>query len=98
VELLATQEGTEAHGYVLGVKPNVGVVVGFFNGVRGLVRKSELGQQFTDDPESSYRVGQVVSCKVVSCDSEKKRLLLSFGLSSTAQPDNQGTMRAFNSL
>ncbi len=53
------QPGVEAHGVVLGVKPNIGVVVGFFNGIRGLVRKSDLGEEFAKDPEMSYRRGQV---------------------------------------
>ena len=50
--------------------------------VRGLVPSSELraslGAVWEADPHSCYREGQVVRCRVVRSEPEKKKLLLTF--------------------
>ena len=56
-----------------------GFSVFFFNNVRGYVPQSEMGREEGSFPQPSSVVhpGQVVECRVLSCDQEKKRLQLS---------------------
>lgn len=55
-----------------------GVFVTFFNGVTGLVGLTQLSNSFIARPETVFSVGQVVKCRVLTSDPEKKRITLSF--------------------
>ena len=55
-----------------------GLIIGFFNRVRGIVLKPELGlDRPMTDLSTLFWAGQPVACRVLECDSDKKRLLLS---------------------
>ncbi len=69
-------------GVVVGVVSAVrefGVIVSFYNRVRGIVLKSELGlsQPVPVDLSSVFWVGQPVQCRVLESEPDKQRLLLS---------------------
>ena len=69
---------------------NHGFTVFFFNNVMGYVPKSEMvgegGGRFPI-PSSVVRPGQVVECRVLTCEPGTKRLRLSQRLDSEATPD-----------
>lgn len=68
-------------GVVMGVVSAVrgfGVIVSFYNGVRGVVLKPELGlEPAVSDHSSVFWAGLTVQCRVLECEPEKERLLLS---------------------
>jgi rRNA biogenesis protein RRP5 len=64
------------HGYIKSVY-GWGCVVRFFNFVKGIVIRSDLGVPSNVEPSESFREGQVVVCRVVSCQPEDKKLKLS---------------------
>jgi ribosomal protein S1 len=59
------------------------VFVTFFNNVTGLAGLSQLSNTFVDNPEKVYSVGQVIKCHVLTCDAQKKRISLSFLVSTS---------------
>ncbi|RXM27397.1 Protein RRP5-like [Acipenser ruthenus] len=69
--------GRVAHGYIVCVK-DFGCIVRFFNEVNGLVPRHELSTEPVPFPEKIFYSGQVVKAKVLKCDPEQQRLLLSF--------------------
>ncbi|KAK7508560.1 hypothetical protein BaRGS_00000126, partial [Batillaria attramentaria] len=68
---------TQVEGCISYVKDQ-GVVVSFCNGVTGWVPRLQLSMAEISDPKAVFYVGQVVRCRVLSCqpDSEKLRLSL----------------------
>ena len=44
---------------------------------QGWVPKGELSSEVIDYPEKVFYLGQVVTCRVISCNSEQEKLLLS---------------------
>ena len=61
-----------------------GCIVRFYSNVRGLVMKSELSSsQIITDPTLYFWAGQPVECKVLQCEPEDERLLLSLKLDAT---------------
>lgn len=64
--------------YLFVVIQEYGVFVTFFNGVTGLVGRDQLSNSFIARPEEVYSVGQVVKCRVLTCDAVQKRISLSF--------------------
>ncbi|KAK3510814.1 hypothetical protein QTP70_022728 [Hemibagrus guttatus] len=69
--------GLVSHGFIVCIK-DFGCIVRFFSEVKGLVPTSELTSEPTDNPQSLFYVGQVVKAKVLKCNAEKEKLLLSF--------------------
>ncbi|XP_062865750.1 protein RRP5 homolog [Trichomycterus rosablanca] len=68
--------GLVSHGFIVCIK-DFGCVVRFFGEVKGLVPTQELTMEPTLNPQSLFYVGQVVKAKVLKCDPENERLLLS---------------------
>ncbi|XP_039271542.2 protein RRP5 homolog [Styela clava] len=71
------EPGCIAHGYIASIKP-YGVFVNFYNNVHGIVRNSELSAELVEDPEKIFFVGQVMKCRLLSCDLEAERASFSF--------------------
>ncbi|KAG7486709.1 RRP5-like isoform X1 [Solea senegalensis] len=69
--------GRMSHGFIVCIK-DFGCIVRFYNNVKGLVPISELGTEAIVNPEEIFYVGQVLKTKVLKCDLEKEKILLSF--------------------
>ncbi|XP_024914034.1 protein RRP5 homolog isoform X1 [Cynoglossus semilaevis] len=69
--------GRISHGYIVCIK-DFGCIVRFYNNVKGLVPLKELSSQPVISPESVFYVGQVLKTKVLKCDPEKMKMMLSF--------------------
>ncbi|KAF0686374.1 Aste57867_21818 [Aphanomyces stellatus] len=74
--------GTIAHGFVTKIA-EFGVVVGFYNGVHGLVPAATLRKAGVEDIAAAYTSGQVVKVAVARCDAAKMRMTLTFDTSGT---------------
>ncbi|KAL9228093.1 hypothetical protein vseg_003707 [Gypsophila vaccaria] len=68
------------HGWITKIEINK-CVVQFYNGVKGIVPRSELGLESGCDPSSRYHVGQVVKCRVTSSVRAAHHINLSFIIS-----------------
>eukprot|EP01018_Ginkgo_biloba_P021204 Gb_10495 [translate_table: standard] len=77
-------EGLVSHGWITGIV-HYGCFVKFYNGVKGLAQRSELGIDPGTEADSVFRVGQVVRCKVLRAIPASRRLDLSFITSSHRQ-------------
>uniref|UniRef100_A0A8C8EI06 Protein RRP5 homolog n=1 Tax=Oncorhynchus tshawytscha TaxID=74940 RepID=A0A8C8EI06_ONCTS len=71
------RRGRVSHGFIVCVK-DFGCIVRFYGEVKGLVPPNELSTEPVVVPENMFYVGQVVKAKVLNCDVEKEKLLLSF--------------------
>ncbi|XP_069561077.1 protein RRP5 homolog isoform X2 [Brachyistius frenatus] len=69
--------GRVSHGYIVCIK-DFGCIVRFYNNVKGLVPLSELSSEPVVSPEDVFYVGQVLKAKVLQCDSDKAKMVLSF--------------------
>uniref|UniRef100_A0A671UEH3 Protein RRP5 homolog n=1 Tax=Sparus aurata TaxID=8175 RepID=A0A671UEH3_SPAAU len=69
--------GRVSHGYIVCIK-DFGCIVRFYNSVKGLVPLSELSSEPIISPEEVFYVGQVLKAKVLQCDPDKAKMLLSF--------------------
>ncbi|XP_019939596.2 protein RRP5 homolog [Paralichthys olivaceus] len=69
--------GCVSHGYIVCIK-SFGCIVRFYNNIKGLVPISELGSEPISSPEEVFYVGQVLKTKVLKCDPEKEKMMLSF--------------------
>uniref|UniRef100_H3C389 Protein RRP5 homolog n=1 Tax=Tetraodon nigroviridis TaxID=99883 RepID=H3C389_TETNG len=69
--------GRVSHGYIVCIK-DFGCIVRFYNDVKGLVPLSELSSEPISRPEDVFYVGQVLKTKVLQCDRQKAKMLLSF--------------------
>ncbi|XP_056228146.1 protein RRP5 homolog isoform X2 [Seriola aureovittata] len=69
--------GSLSHGYIVCIK-NFGCIVRFYNNVKGLVPLSELSSEPIINPEEVFYVGQVLKTKVLQCDPDKAKMVLSF--------------------
>ncbi|XP_038146651.1 protein RRP5 homolog [Cyprinodon tularosa] len=72
-----TRPGRVSHGYIVSIK-GFGCIVRFYNDVKGLVPLGELSSEPIFSPEDIFYVGQVLKTKVLQCEPEKEKLLLSF--------------------
>ncbi|CAL8332402.1 unnamed protein product [Merluccius merluccius] len=68
--------GLVCHGFIVSIK-DFGCIVRFYNEIKGLVPLAELSSEPVVNPEEVFYVGQVVKVKVLQCEPEKERLLLS---------------------
>ncbi|KAM9455011.1 protein RRP5 homolog [Clarias gariepinus] len=69
--------GLVSHGFIVCIR-DFGCIVRFYGDVKGLVPTSELTSEPTDNLKGLFYIGQVVKAKVLMCDAEKDKLLLSF--------------------
>ncbi|XP_034155929.2 protein RRP5 homolog [Pangasianodon hypophthalmus] len=69
--------GLVSHGFIVCIK-DFGCIVRFYGDVKGLVPTSELTSEPSNNPQSLFYLGQVVKAKVLKCDAENEKLLLSF--------------------
>ncbi|XP_066549502.1 protein RRP5 homolog [Amia ocellicauda] len=69
--------GCVSHCHILAVK-NFGCVVGFYGNIKGLVPIKELSTEPAIVPSDLFCLGQVVKAKVLRCDPEQEKLILSF--------------------
>ncbi|OQR93664.1 rRNA biogenesis protein rrp5 [Achlya hypogyna] len=85
--------GTVAHGFITKVA-DFGLVVGFYNGVHGLVPAATLLKAGVEDIASAYTTGQVVKACVARCDPAKMRMTLTFDTSATVSRATGGSNAA----
>nr|XP_046261090.1 protein RRP5 homolog [Scatophagus argus] len=69
--------GCVSHGYIVCMK-DFGCIVRFYNNVKGLVPLSELSSEPIICPDEVFYVGQVLKVKVLHCDPDKAKMVLSF--------------------
>ncbi|KAJ8264298.1 hypothetical protein GJAV_G00147520 [Gymnothorax javanicus] len=69
--------GRISHGFIVCVK-DFGCILRFYGNVTGLVPMRELTSDPVVIPEELFHAGQVVKAKVLFCDVDKEKLLLSF--------------------
>ncbi|XP_062399126.1 protein RRP5 homolog [Sardina pilchardus] len=81
--------GRIAHGFVVCVK-EFGCIVRFYGDVKGLVPLRELSTEHVMFPQQLFYVGQVVKAKVLQCDVENEKLLLSFRAVLEGETEGQG--------
>ncbi|XP_005094140.1 protein RRP5 homolog [Aplysia californica] len=67
----------ELEGVIVAVKERV-VIVSLFGDVKGFVSRKYMSTEQVEDPTTLFYVGQVIRCRVVFCDAEQKKLVLSF--------------------
>lgn len=69
--------GRVSHGFIVCIK-DFGCIVRFYNNVKGLVPMNELSSEPITSPEEFFYVGQVLKTKVLQCDPDKAKMVLSF--------------------
>ncbi|XP_068709241.1 protein RRP5 homolog [Montipora foliosa] len=77
--------GVSSHGSIYSIK-DYGCIVKFYNNVKGLVPRSELGIPADTEPQTAFYIGQVVLCHVLRSNPDDKRITLSFKSSSNPGP------------
>ncbi|KAM7418676.1 hypothetical protein PAMA_016009 [Pampus argenteus] len=82
--------GRVSHGYIVCVK-DFGCIVRFYNNVKGLVPLNELSSQPVISPEEVFYVGQVLKAKVLQCNPEKEKMVLSFKAAVTGDTEETPT-------
>ncbi|XP_064572523.1 protein RRP5 homolog isoform X1 [Zonotrichia leucophrys gambelii] len=80
--------GLITHGFVVCAR-EFGCIVKFYNDVKGLVPKNELGSEPISCPDKVFYEGQVLKVMVLKCEPQQERLLLSFRLSSKPGPGDK---------
>ncbi|XP_054839484.1 protein RRP5 homolog [Eublepharis macularius] len=75
--------GLVTHGFVVCAR-EFGCIVKFYNDIKGLVPKNELGVGPITIPQEAFYEGQVVKVIVLKCEPEQEKLLLSFKLTDNA--------------
>lgn len=63
-------------GYIINIIP-AGLLIGMFNDVKGFAPKSELNLASNKNLNAVFKEGEVVRCKVLRVDPERKRISLS---------------------
>ncbi|CAJ1052669.1 protein RRP5 homolog isoform X2 [Xyrichtys novacula] len=69
--------GRVSHGHIVCIK-DFGCIVRFYNNVKGLVPIKELSSEPIISPEEVFYVGQVVKTKVLQCNPDMAKMILSF--------------------
>ncbi|XP_061492087.1 protein RRP5 homolog isoform X2 [Rhineura floridana] len=80
--------GLITHGFVACAR-EFGCIVKFYNDIKGLVPKNELGGASFIVPQETFYEGQVVKVIVLKCEPEEERLLLSFKLTNVLAEDGR---------
>uniref|UniRef100_A0A7M4F1A3 Protein RRP5 homolog n=1 Tax=Crocodylus porosus TaxID=8502 RepID=A0A7M4F1A3_CROPO len=84
----AAKPGLVTHGVVVCAR-EFGCIVKFYNDVKGLVPRNELGSEPIPSPEKVFREGQVVKVTILKCEPEQEKLLLSFNLTSKSALEDE---------
>ncbi|XP_062988666.1 protein RRP5 homolog [Elgaria multicarinata webbii] len=84
--------GLITHGFVV-CSREFGCIVKFYNDIKGLVPKNELGVAPFTVPQEAFYEGQVVKVIVLKCEPEQERLLLSFKLTKNAENGKEETSK-----
>ncbi|KAL9983734.1 hypothetical protein ACROYT_G005955 [Oculina patagonica] len=84
-EFSDAKPGVSSHGFITAIK-EFGCLVTFYNNVKGLVPRSELGIPADSDPRTAFYIGQVMVCHVLSCQPDQAKCRLSFKTSSRPGP------------
>ncbi|XP_070711893.1 protein RRP5 homolog isoform X2 [Pempheris klunzingeri] len=79
--------GRVSHGYIVCIK-DFGCIVRFYNNVKGLVPLKELSSEPIICPEDVFYVGQVLKAKVLQCNPDKAKMVMSF--KATGEGDTEG--------
>ncbi|KAL2653093.1 hypothetical protein R1flu_021221 [Riccia fluitans] len=82
-------EGLVTYGWITGIE-DYGCFVSFYNDVKGLVHRTEMGLPPGANAGTSFQLGQVVKCRVMRSDPLTRRLAVSFSMSSRAEHDTEG--------
>ncbi|XP_076584082.1 protein RRP5 homolog isoform X2 [Chaetodon auriga] len=69
--------GRVSHGHIVCIR-DFGCIFRFYNNVKGLVPLRELSSEVITNPEEVFYVGQVLKAKVLQCDPDKEKMVLSF--------------------
>uniref|UniRef100_A0A3B3XK79 S1 motif domain-containing protein n=1 Tax=Poecilia mexicana TaxID=48701 RepID=A0A3B3XK79_9TELE len=69
--------GRVSHGFIVSIK-DFGCIIRFYGNVKGLVPLEELSSEPIVRPEDVFYIGQVLKAKVLQCEPQKEKLLLSF--------------------
>ncbi|XP_051982643.1 protein RRP5 homolog [Xyrauchen texanus] len=69
--------GRISHGVIVSMK-DFGCIVRFYGDVKGLVPIQELSRELVVNAGDIFFIGQVVQAKVIKCDVENEKMLLSF--------------------
>ncbi|XP_048585462.1 protein RRP5 homolog isoform X2 [Nematostella vectensis] len=84
--------GTTSHGFITSVR-EYGCLVTFYNNVKGLVPKDQLGIQESEDPRGVFYLGQVLTCHVISCNPDQQKLKLSLKANSANKSSTQVSLQ-----
>lgn len=68
--------GLQAPGTLVNIL-STGAVVQFFGAVRGFLPISEMSESYIENPNDHFRLGQVVSVRIVSLDAKERRMIVS---------------------
>ncbi|KAJ3431155.1 protein rrp5 [Anaeramoeba flamelloides] len=71
------QTGQVSHGTIININKQKGLVIGFYNGVTGFAKYSELSNFPIKDLNETFYVGQPVKCRVLNFNRSKKKIYLS---------------------
>ncbi|XP_053306401.1 protein RRP5 homolog [Spea bombifrons] len=78
--------GLITHGFIVSIK-TYGCIVKFYNEVQALALRSQLSSEPIHNPEEVFYKGQVIKVRVVECNVETQRILVSFKL--TEEDDDE---------
>ncbi|BBM98348.1 rRNA biogenesis protein RRP5 [Marchantia polymorpha subsp. ruderalis] len=82
-------EGMVTYGWITGIE-DYGCFVSFYNDVKGLVHRTEMGLPSGNNPTTAFQLGQVVKCRVMRSDPSSKRLSVSFSTTNRTDNDAEG--------
>ncbi|KAG6542156.1 hypothetical protein Mapa_016388 [Marchantia paleacea] len=83
-------EGMVTYGWITGIE-DYGCFVSFYNDVKGLVHRTEMGLPVGYNPTTAFQLGQVVKCKVMRSDPSAKRLSVSFSTTNRTDDEVEGS-------
>ncbi|KAL3684900.1 hypothetical protein R1sor_002922 [Riccia sorocarpa] len=90
-------EGLITHGWITGIE-DYGCFVSFYNDVKGLVHRTEMGLPPGASAGTAFQLGQVVKCRVLRSDPSTRRLAVSFSMSSRAEHDIEAAELSVGSI
>ena len=83
------------HGYVVAVL-EFGCVMRFFQQVKGLLHKSQLQLMPQQEVSELFYEGQVLECRVISCEPTEQKLVLT--LATNSQQENVSLLESFSQV
>eukprot|EP01052_Picozoa_sp_SAG31_P017910 SAG31_NODE_1247_length_9127_cov_2.629929_3_plen_1785_part_00 len=92
--------GMVVDGYISAIKP-FGCIVSYYNDVSSLAPRSMLGVRGLDadaDLQQSFRLGQTVQVKIVSCTPADRKMIVSMDMSTKVETCNDDISRLIGTL